>query len=61
MEKYKAQLYEPEIFVEQSGKIKAIKVDPKKSIAEQLAEGAERAARDNTARPTPEKKTYIDR
>ena len=33
----------------------------KKPIAEQLAEGAERAGKDNAARPTPEKNTDKDR
>ncbi len=54
MEKYKQRFYEPELFVEQGGKIRVIKAGGrdghKKPIAERLAEGAEQAARDNAAR-----------
>lgn len=62
MEKYKRQLYDPELFIEQNGKIKAIKIDPQKPIAAQLAEGAERAAeQDRSSRPAPGKNANKDR
>ena len=58
MNTYKQLLHEPELFIEQGGKIKAVKaIDPiKKSIAEQLKESAEQAARENADKPAPAKK-----
>ena len=58
MDKYKQLFYEPEMFIEQNGRIKAVTaIDPiKKSIAEQLKEGAEQAARDNADKPAFTKK-----
>jgi len=58
MEKYKRQFFEPEVILKHDGKIVALKVDdpePKKSIADQLKDGADQAAKDNAARPSPPK------
>lgn len=63
MEKYKKQFFEPEVFVEQNGRIKAVKAnDPAtKSIAAQLAEAQKQVERDRGTPKKNQNKSHEDR
>lgn len=59
MEKYKKLFLEPETFLFENGKIKIQKF--RKSISEQLKEGAKQADKSNADRPAPPRKDEQDR